>query len=159
MNVGRVTQIIGPVIDVKFEPGQLPPVYNALEIDRGDGKRLICEVALHLGENTVRTIAMDTTDGMVRGMEARDTGSYITTPVGDAVLGRIMNVIGEPVDGLGPVNAAERWPIHRPTPRFDELETSTEMFETGIKVIDLLAPTRRAARSASSAAPAWARRC
>jgi F-type H+-transporting ATPase subunit beta len=140
MNVGRVTQIIGPVIDVKFEPGQLPPVYNALEIDRGDGKRLICEVALHLGENTVRTIAMDTTDGMVRGMEARDTGSYITTPVGDAVLGRIMNVIGEPVDGLGPVNAAERWPIHRPTPRFDELETSTEMFETGIKVIDLLAP-------------------
>jgi F-type H+-transporting ATPase subunit beta len=140
MNVGRVTQIIGPVIDVKFEPGQLPPVYNALEIDRGDGKRLICEVALHLGENTVRTIAMDNTDGMVRGLEARDTGSYITTPVGDAALGRIMNVIGEPVDGLGPVNAAERWPIHRPAPRFDELETSTEMFETGIKVIDLLAP-------------------
>jgi F-type H+-transporting ATPase subunit beta len=140
MSVGRVTQIIGPVIDVKFEPGHLPPIYNALEITREGGKRLICEVAQHLGENSVRTIAMDSTDGLVRGIEARDTGSYISTPVGDGVLGRILNVIGEPVDGLGPVQAEERRPIHRGAPNFDELETSTEMFETGIKVIDLLAP-------------------
>ena len=140
MNVGKISQIIGPVIDVKFEPGQLPPIYNALEIDRGDDGKLVCEVAQHLGESTVRTIAMDSTDGLVRGQEANDTGEYITTPVGEEILGRILNVIGEPVDELGPVNTKERWPIHRPTPEFADQETSTEMFETGIKVIDLLAP-------------------
>jgi F-type H+-transporting ATPase subunit beta len=140
MNVGKISQIIGPVIDVKFEPGQLPPIYNALEIDRGDEGKLICEVAQHLGESTVRTIAMDSTDGLVRGQEAKDTGEYITTPVGEEILGRILNVIGEPVDELGPINEKLRWPIHRPTPEFADQETSTELFETGIKVIDLLAP-------------------
>ncbi len=140
MNVGRVSQIIGPVVDVKFDSGELPPVYAALEIDRGDQGVLICEVAQHLGENTVRTVAMDSTDGMVRGVEVKDSGNFITTPVGDEVLGRILNVIGEPVDELGPVNAKTRWPIHRPAPVFTDLETSTQMFETGLKVIDLLAP-------------------
>ena len=140
MNVGRISQIIGPVLDVKFQPGQLPPVYHALEIDRGEDGKLILEVAQHLGENSVRAVAMDSTDGLVRGMEVRDTGEYITAPVGEEVLGRIINVIGEPVDELGPVNAKERWPIHRPAPTFEELETSTQMFETGLKVVDLLAP-------------------
>ena len=147
MNVGRVSQVIGPVLDVVFEPGQLPPIYNALEIKRKDGSKLICEVAQHLGENAVRAVAMHTTDGLVRGMEVRDTGEYITTPVGDAVLGRIINVIGEPVDELGPVDSDIRWPIHRPAPAFDELETSTQMFETGIKVIDLLAPYSRGGKT------------
>jgi F-type H+-transporting ATPase subunit beta len=140
MNVGNIAQIIGPVVDVRFEPGQLPPVYNALEIDRGADGALVLEVAQHLGENTVRTIAMESTDGLVRGQQVTDTGSYITTPVGDAVLGRILNVVGKPVDGMGEVKTDERRPIHREAPRFDELETSTQMFETGIKVIDLLAP-------------------
>ena len=140
MNVGRIIQIIGPVIDVTFEPGELPPIYNALEIDRGDQGTLVCEVAQHLGENAVRAVAMDSTDGLVRGVEVSDTGQYITTPVGEEVLGRILNVVGEPVDERGPVNTKTRWPIHRPAPAFDDLETSTQMFETGIKVIDLLAP-------------------
>ena len=140
MNVGRVSQVIGPVLDVKFEPGHLPPIYNALEIERENGAKLVVEVALHLGESSVRAVAMDSTDGLIRGMEVKDTGDFITTPVGNQVLGRIINVIGEPVDELGPVEAEERWPIHRPAPTFEELETSSEMFETGIKVIDLLAP-------------------
>ncbi len=140
MNVGHVTQVIGPVVDVKFDSGELPPVYAALEIDRGDKGKLICEVAQHLGENAVRTVAMDSTDGLIRGIDVKDTGTFITTPVGDAVLGRILNVIGEPVDEMGPVESETRWPIHRPSPHFDELETQTEMFETGLKVIDLLAP-------------------
>ncbi len=112
MNQGTIAQIIGPVVDVRFEPGQLPPIYNALEIER-EGGRLVLEVAQHLGENTVRAIAMESTDGLVRGTVVKDTGSYITTPVGEAVLGRILNVIGEPVDGLGPVDDSERRPIHR----------------------------------------------
>ena len=140
MNVGQITQVIGPVVDVRFKPGQLPPIYNALKVDRGEGATLVLEVAQHLGENAVRTIAMDTTDGLVRGMDATDTGEYITTPVGDAILGRILNVVGEPVDERGPVNAEVRWPIHRESPRFEDLNTTAEMFETGIKVIDLLAP-------------------
>ena len=140
MSEGHITQIIGPVIDVKFKPGQLPPIYNALHIERGEEGTLVCEVAQHLGENMVRTIAMDATDGLVRGMAVKDTGEYISTPVGEEVLGRILNVIGEPVDGKGPVETEERRPIHREAPAFDELETGTEMFETGIKVIDLLAP-------------------
>ena len=140
MNVGRISQIIGPVLDIRFEPGQLPPIYNALKITREDGSKLIVEVAQHLGENTVRAVAMDSTDGLVRGIEAIDTGSYITTPVGEAVLGRIINVIGEPIDEQGPINSDIHWPIHRPAPAFDDLDTRTEMFETGLKVIDLLAP-------------------
>ncbi len=140
MSTGRISQVIGPVVDVRFEPGQLPPIYQALKIERKEGGTLICEVAQHLGENTVRTIAMESTDGLVRGMDAEDMGTYIKTPVGKEVLGRILNVIGEPVDGLGPIDAKTSWPIHRPAPSFSELETSAEMFETGIKVIDLLAP-------------------
>lgn len=140
MNTGRVTQVIGPVVDVKFDSGELPPVYNALEIDRGEQGVLICEVAQHLGENAVRTVAMQSTDGLVRGVEVKDTGTFITTPVGEAVLGRIINVIGQPVDEMGEVKTETRWPIHRSAPKFDELETQTEMFETGLKVIDLLAP-------------------
>jgi F-type H+-transporting ATPase subunit beta len=143
MNVGKISQIIGPVVDVRFEPGSLPPIYNALEITREGGEKLVLEVAQHLGESTVRAVAMSTTDGLVRGTEVRDTGSYITTPVGKEILGRILNVIGEPVDQLGPINSKTRWPIHRPAPSFEELETSSQTFETGIKVIDLLAPYPR----------------
>jgi F-type H+-transporting ATPase subunit beta len=140
MSVGRISQIIGPVVDVKFKPGELPPIYNALTIDREDSTTLVLEVAQHLGENSVRCIAMDSTDGLVRGTEVSDTGSFITTPVGDAVLGRILNVVGEPVDEKGPIKTDIRWPIHRPAPEFVDLDTTAEMFETGIKVIDLLAP-------------------
>jgi F-type H+-transporting ATPase subunit beta len=140
MNTGRVSQIIGPVIDAQFEPGQLPPIYNALEVTREDGSIIVCEVAQHLGESSVRAVAMEGTEGLVRGMEVRDRGEYISTPVGEAVLGRILNVIGEPVDQKGPVDAKERRPIHREAPAFEDLETSKQMFETGIKVIDLLAP-------------------
>ncbi|PCJ55005.1 MAG: F0F1 ATP synthase subunit beta [Candidatus Hydrogenedentota bacterium] len=140
MNAGKISTVIGPVVDVKFEPGQLPPIYNALAVEREGESTLILEVAQHLGENSVRTIAMDSTDGLVRGMEATDTGEYITTPVGECVLGRIINVVGEPVDQAGPIDAKTRWPIHRSAPEFHELTTKAEMFETGIKVIDLLAP-------------------
>ena len=131
MNAGKISQIIGPVVDVRFEPGQLPAIYNALEIARENGEILIVEVAQHLGENAVRCVAMDATEGLVRGMEAKDTGQYITTPVGKEVLGRIINVVGDPVDEQGPIDATERWPIHRPAPAFDQLETKTEMLGPG----------------------------
>jgi len=147
MSKGIVSQIIGPVVDVRFEPGQLPPIYNALEIARPGGKQLVLEVAQHIGENSVRTVAMDSTDGLTRGMEVTDTGQYITVPVGPEVLGRIMNVIGEPVDEMGPIHAKERWPIHRAAPKFEDLETQTQIFETGIKVIDLLAPYCRGGKT------------
>lgn len=147
MKTGRISQVIGPVVDVKFEPGNLPPIYNALEVARPGGKTLVLEVAQHLGENSVRAIAMDSTDGLSRGMEVADTGNYITTPVGKEALSRIINVIGEPVDERGPIDAKVRWPIHRPSPAFDELDTSTEVFETGIKVIDLLAPYSRGGKT------------
>ena len=147
MKIGIGSQVIGPLVDVKFQPGELPPIYNALEIARPDGKTLVLEVALHTGDNSVRTVAMDSTDGLVRGMEVVDTGQYITVPVGKEVLGRILNVIGEPVDELGPVNSKERWPIHRAAPKFEDLETRTEVFETGIKVIDLLAPYCRGGKT------------
>ncbi|MFP6597571.1 MAG: F0F1 ATP synthase subunit beta, partial [Candidatus Hydrogenedentota bacterium] len=140
MNSGQITQVIGPVVDVRFQPGELPPIYNALTVERENGEILTLEVAQHLGENAVRTIAMQTTDGLVRGMNAIDKGEYITAPVGEEILGRILNVVGEPVDEAGPINAKVRWPIHRPAPEFEDLTTSSEMFETGIKVIDLLAP-------------------
>ena len=140
MNIGHISQVIGPVLDVRFEPGQIPPIYNALEVTREDGDKVVLEVAQHLGENTVRAVAMDSTDGLVRGMDVKDTGEYISTPVGEEILGRILNVTGDPVDEAGDVNAKVRWPIHRAAPEFDELETSVEMFETGIKVVDLLAP-------------------
>ena len=143
-NIGRITQVVGPVVDVEFERGSLPPIYNALRITNPsiDDKKwnLVVEVAQHLGENRVRCISMDTTDGLVRGMEVMDTGEGISVPVGRGVLGRILNVIGEPVDEAGPVDAKERYPIHRPAPSFEEQSTKVEPFETGIKVVDLLAP-------------------
>ena len=135
---GKVTQVIGAVVDVQFEDA-LPAILNALETDN-NGKRLVLEVAQHLGENTVRTIAMDATEGLVRGQVVTDIGEPILVPVGNATLGRILNVIGEPVDEKGPVNATERRPIHQEAPEFAEQSTATEILVTGIKVIDLLAP-------------------
>jgi F-type H+-transporting ATPase subunit beta len=143
-NVGRIVQVIGPVLDVEFEPEKLPEIYNALLVEDSSGPlpvRLVAEVQQHIGQNQVRAVAMSTSDGVVRGMKAVDTGGPITTPVGDAPLGRILNVLGEPVDGGPDIPAdIERWPIHRPTPKFTDLEPKTQIFETGIKVIDLIAP-------------------
>ena len=142
--VGKVVQVIGPVIDAEFPPEDLPEIYNALELKWTDAEgtaiRLVCEVAQHIGRNQVRAVAMDSTDGVTRGLDVFDTGQAITTPVGEAALGRILNVLGEPVDEMGPVDAKERWPIHRPPPTLENLEPKTELFETGIKVIDLIAP-------------------
>jgi len=144
MGKGKITQVIGPVVDVEFLAGQVPPILNALTVTNpaisAAQDNLVLEVAAHLGENTVRAIAMDSSEGLTRGMEVNDTGDKITTPVGEPVLGRIINVIGEPVDGKGPVRATARLPIHRPAPPFTEQSTAVEMFETGIKVIDLLCP-------------------
>ena len=141
---GRVVQVIGPTIDAEFEPEHLPEIYNALalswEDDDGTAHDLVCEVAQHIGRNQVRAVAMDATDGVTRGMEVVDTGHPITAPVGEASLGRILNVLGEPVDEMGPVEATERWPIHRKSPSLQNLEPKTEIFVTGIKVVDLIAP-------------------
>ncbi len=139
--VGKVTQVMGPVVDVQFT-GDLPPILNALETTN-DGKRLVLEVGQHLGESVVRTIAMDATEGLVRGQEVTDTGAPITVPVGPEMLGRIINVIGEPIDERGPVNTSQHAPIHREAPKFDEQSTEAEMLVTGIKVVDLLAPYAR----------------
>jgi F-type H+-transporting ATPase subunit beta len=144
-HTGRIVQIIGPVLDVEFEPDELPEIYNALEIrgrtDSGEELRVVAEVQQHIGRNQVRAVAMSSTDGLVRGMEVIDTGGPITVPVGKAALGRILNVIGEPVDNGPPIPPdVERWPIHRKRPDFVQLEPKTEVFETGIKVIDLIAP-------------------
>ena len=145
MKKGRVVQIIGPVLDIEFDEDHLPAIYNAVHItDSGEttGVKLdiIAEVEQHLGENRVRCVAMVPTDGLVRGMEAVDTGQPIMMPVGEATLGRVLNVIGDPVDKLGPVHAKEKWPIHRDAPTYEQQDTTIEMFETGIKVIDLLEP-------------------
>ena len=141
VGAGQVVQVIGAVVDVEFS-GKLPEILNALEVNN-NGKRLVLEVAQHLGDNTVRTIAMDETEGLVRGMEVKDTGEEITVPVGPGTLGRIMNVIGEPVDEMGPIVYKERFPIHRAAPSFIEQSTETEVLVTGIKVVDLLAPYSR----------------
>ena len=144
---GVVTQVIGPVVDVEFPDGSLPPIFNALRVTNpaidDQPWNLVLEVALHLGEKTVRAIAMDSTDGLVRGIEVQDTGEGITVPVGEGTLGRIMNVIGDPADDQGPIQTVTRYPIHRPTPAFTEQETQVQAFETGIKVVDLLAPYQR----------------
>ncbi|WP_422364769.1 F0F1 ATP synthase subunit beta [Pelagibius sp.] len=139
--VGKVTQVMGPVVDVQFT-GDLPPILNALETTN-DNKRLVLEVAQHMGDNVVRTIAMDASEGLVRGQEVTDTGKPISVPVGPEMLGRIINVIGEPIDERGPVNAAGTAPIHREAPEFAEQSTEAEMLVTGIKVVDLLAPYSR----------------
>ncbi|NLE89235.1 MAG: F0F1 ATP synthase subunit beta [Myxococcales bacterium] len=144
---GKITQVIGPVVDVEFPPGQLPRILNALTVSNpnisGEPDNLVLEVAQHLGQSVVRAIAMDATEGLVRGAEVKDTGNPISVPVGPATLGRIMNVVGAPVDEAGPVQAEQRWPIHRPAPAFVDQNTNVEVFETGIKVIDLLAPYRK----------------
>jgi F-type H+-transporting ATPase subunit beta len=142
---GRIVQVIGPVLDVAFEPENLPDLYNAVELDTktesGEAIRLVAEVQQHIGRNIVRAVAMSSTDGAVRGMEMVDTGAPIKVPVGEAALGRILNVLGEPVDNGAPIPAdVERWPIHRQRPEFVSLEPKTEVFETGIKVVDLIAP-------------------
>jgi F-type H+/Na+-transporting ATPase subunit beta len=146
-STGKITQVIGPVVDVEFADGKLPRILNALKVTNpsiNDAKdNLTLEVAQHLGENTVRAVAMETTDGLVRGMAARDTGAPIAMPVGPECLGRILNVVGDPVDEAGPVNAKRSMPIHRAPPTFQEQSTKVEVFETGIKVIDLLAPYRK----------------
>jgi F-type H+-transporting ATPase subunit beta len=136
--VGRITQVIGAVVDVQFE-GELPAILNALET-KNQGQRLVLEVAQHLGESTVRTVAMDTSEGLVRGQEVTDTGKPIAVPVGDGTLGRIMNVVGDPVDESGDVPATERRPIHQPAPSYVDQSTEAEILVTGIKVVDLLAP-------------------
>ena len=147
-NIGKVVQVIGPVLDVAFDPEELPDIYNALSVessgDNGNAVRLIAEVQQHIGRGMVKAVSMTSTDGVTRGMDVVDTGDSISVPVGPPVLGRIINVLGEPVDEQGPITAeegeVERWPIHREAPPFHELEPKTEVFETGIKVVDLLAP-------------------
>ncbi|MEO5616275.1 MAG: F0F1 ATP synthase subunit beta [Candidatus Eisenbacteria bacterium] len=144
MNVGKVVQVIGPTVDVAFDPDNLPKIYNAILIE--DPKRdirLTVEAALHVGDNVVRCIAMDSTDGLVRGMPATDTGAPITVPVGEECLGRIFNLVGETIDGKGPVTTKKKYPIHRSSPTFAEQEVEKQIFETGIKVVDLLAPYQR----------------
>ncbi len=147
MALGKITQVLGAVIDVQFSDGELPAIYNALKVSNpaisDQPWNLIVEVAQHLGENTVRCIAMDTTEGLVRGIEVMDTGEGITVPVGPETLGRVLNVIGEPVDEGAPIKTKKRFPIHRPTPEFVDQETKVQAFETGIKVVDLLAPYAR----------------
>ena len=140
---GRIVQIIGTVIDVEFPPDQLPAIYNALRIDRGDGTSLIVEVQQHVGNNWVRALAMDSTDGLTRGMVAVDTGQAIAVPVGEESLGRMFNVLGDPIDDLPAPDSAPRWPIHREPPSFEDQETQPSILETGIKVIDLIAPLVR----------------
>jgi len=138
-HIGSVAQVMGPVIDVRFEDGHLPAIYNALTVPVGD-RTLTVEVAQHIGDNTVRCVAMASTDGLQRGAAVTDTGAAISVPVGKGTLGRIFNVLGEPVDNLPAPETEERWDIHRPAPAYDELSTSTEILETGIKVVDLICP-------------------
>ncbi|NQV19752.1 MAG: F0F1 ATP synthase subunit beta [Armatimonadetes bacterium] len=137
---GKIIQVIGPTVDVEFPEGQLPAIHNALKIKREGYPDLVLEVQMHLGENKVRTVAMDSTDGLVRNHKVLDTGGPITVPVGEGVLGRILNVIGEPIDEQGPIEADERFPIHRLAPAFENLLTEDEILETGIKVVDLIEP-------------------
>ncbi|MBW1758746.1 MAG: F0F1 ATP synthase subunit beta [Deltaproteobacteria bacterium] len=146
-NIGKVKQVMGPVVDVEFEPGKLPAILSSLLITNpainDEPDNLVVEVAQHLGDNVVRTIAMDVTDGLVRGMPVKDTGKPIMMPVGQASLGRVLNVVGRPVDGLGPISQEKMMPIHRPAPEFVEQDTSVRVLETGVKVIDLLVPFPR----------------
>jgi len=143
MASGKVIQITGPVVDVEFPAGELPAIYNALTIPRPDGDTLVVEVQQHLGNNWVRTVAMSTTDGLARGVDAVDTGNPISVPVGAPTLGRVFDVLGHPIDGKGPVDSSVTLPIHRKAPAFEDMETTAAVFETGIKVIDLIAPFKR----------------
>ena len=136
---GAVTQVMGPVLDIRFEDGQLPQLLSAIEIPHG-ARTIVAEVAQHIGDNVARCVAMSSTDGLQRGAKAYDTGSSITVPVGEECLGRVFNLLGQPIDEQGPVAAQERWPIHRPAPSYEEQEPATEILETGIKVVDLICP-------------------
>ena len=141
-NVGKVVQVIGAVVDIKFDSENLPNIYNAIEIDLGD-RKLITEVEQHIGDDIVRTIAMESTDGLKRGLDAIDLGRPISVPVGEKVLGRLFNMLGQPIDQCGSVDTDKQYPIHRAAPSFDEQSVEPAMFETGIKVIDLLAPYQK----------------
>ncbi len=143
-NIGKVVQVIGPVVDIRFEDGQLPKLYNAVKIKKSDNESLTVEVAQHIGDDVARCISMGSTDGLVRNMDCEDTGAAISVPVGEKILGRMFNVLGDEIDGLGAIDAdVMRMPIHRPAPSFAEQQTSAEILETGIKVIDLLCPYAR----------------
>ena len=163
--IGHISQVIGPVVDVFFDAPEtaaelvLPSIHDALEIKRPNGKRLIVEVQQHIGENTVRTVAMDSTDGLQRGMKVRPLGGSITMPVGDQIKGRLMNVVGDSIDGMRELNREGAYPIHREPPKFEDLTTVQEVLYTGIKVIDLLEPYSKGGKSVCSVVPAWARRC
>src|SRR5262245_12032466 len=135
-SVGQVIQITGPVVDIEFPAGALPAILNAVEVEREGQEPLVCEVAQHLGNNWVRSVAMTTTDGLARGTKARDTGGPITVPVGEATLGRVFDVLGKPIDRKGEVKAERSLPIHREPPAFEDLATEVEVFETGLKIID-----------------------
>ena len=138
-NIGTVSQVIGPVLDIRFQDGELPNLLSAIEIDY-DGRKVVAEVAQHIGDNVVRCIAMSSTDGLRRGIEAVDTGAPISVPVGEECLGRMFNLLGDPIDNQPAPDAQERWPIHRQPPAYDEQESTTEILETGIKVVDLICP-------------------
>ena len=140
MSTGKIVQVMGPVVDVEFETEELPEIFSALEIKLEGDSRLICEVQQHLGESTVRTVSMGSTDGLSRGMDVKDLGETISTPVGKGVLGRIINVTGDPVDEAGPIKTDERWSIHREAPTFADQETEAQILVTGVKVMDLLCP-------------------
>ena len=140
---GRVIQITGPVVDIEFPAGQLPAILNAVEIEREGADPLVCEVRQHLGNNWVRSVAMTTTDGLARGIAARDTGAPITVPVGEETLGRVFDVLGKPIDGKGPVKGTSMLPIHRDAPAFEDQTTEVEVFETGLKIIDLICPFKK----------------
>ena len=142
-NIGKITQIISAVLDIKFQEGHLPEINEAIEVPLKDGGRLVVEVAQHLGDDTVRCIALGPTDGLVRGMDAIATGAPISVPVGEKTLGRLFNVLGDPIDEIAAPDTKEKWPIHRPAPSFEEQATSQEMLETGIKVVDLLCPYQK----------------
>ena len=142
-NIGKITQIISAVLDIKFQEGNLPEINEAINVPLKDGGRLVVEVAQHLGDDTVRCIALGPTDGLVRGMDAIATGAPISVPVGENTLGRLFNVLGDPIDEIEAPKTDEKWPIHRPAPSFEEQATSQEMLETGIKVVDLLCPYQK----------------
>jgi len=146
-NKGKIVRVMGPVVDVEFAMGELPAIYSALYIQKPDGTQLYLEVEYHIGDRVVRAIALDSTDGLYRGMDVVNTGGPLTFPVGKEVLGRVMDLLGNPIDNKGPINAKMRLPIHRKPPSLTEIETSTEMFETGIKVIDLIAPYTRGGKT------------
>ena len=142
-NIGKITQIIGAVLDIKFQSGNLPEIYEAINILKSDGEMLVVEVAQHIGDDTVRCIAMGPTDGLVRGMDAKKTNAPISVPVGEHTLGRIFNVLGNPIDEKPAPQNVDYYPIHRKAPAFEEQSTETELLETGIKVVDLLCPYQK----------------